>query len=132
MVDTKLYQVGINGPLNQRAIDFLLEVKITNKWSYKTLGEHLGISGPFAHAILHKPSNITTSTAMQTVAQGIDRLEKGITEAPELTGATAVSGWMLEHSYHLRSGVVVCFRLPEDITEKEAGRLGMFIQSLSQ
>lgn len=130
MTDTSKYQAATNGPLKQTAIDFLNKVRIENKFSYKALGEHLNISGPFAHAILNKPSNITTSTAMQHIAQGIEKLEGGDIATPENTDKVSAVEQMLDHTYHLRTGLAVKFQLPANVTPAEADRLCMFIKSI--
>ena len=132
MSNTEEYQKHTNGPLKPEAVAFLNDVRVKNHWSYKTLGEHLGISGAFAHNILNKGGNITTSTAMQWIAAGIDRLKGGDMTGPEATASSADTSPMLSHSYNLRNNLLVRFQLPADLSEREAERLAMFISSLAQ
>src|SRR5437016_12997874 len=98
MNNTEAYQQHNNGPLKPEAVAFLQDQRVKNHWSYKTLGEHLGISGAFAHNILNKGGNITTSTAMQWVADGIDRLKGGDMTGADAPASTADSNPMLSHS----------------------------------
>lgn len=130
MTDTTKYQLGLNKPLNQTTIEFLNKVRVDNHWSYKTLGEHLGCSGPFAHAILNKPSNITTATAMQRIAQGIEKLEHGDLSVSKRAEPSSDVAQMLDHTYYVRQGVPVSFKLPIDLTAAEAHRFGRFIESI--
>jgi hypothetical protein len=131
MNNTEAYQKHTNGPLKPEAVAFLHDQRVKNHWSYKTLGERLGISGAFAHNILNKGGNITTSTAMQWVAAGIDRLKSGDTTAGDAASATDSSP-MLSHSYNLRSNLLVRFQLPADLSDREAERLALFLRSLAQ
>ena len=131
MSNIERYQTKPNGPLNAQTIQFLDKTRVQRGWSYKTLGEYLGVSGPFAHAILNKPSNITTNTAMHKVAAGIDRLVADDFTKPSNAAAREQDGPSLEHTYHLRDGVQITLKLPVDLTEREAQRLSLFIQSLA-
>jgi hypothetical protein len=132
MKNTQAYQQHNNGPLKPEVVAFLQDLRVKNHWSYKTLGEHLGISGAFAHNILNKGGNITTSTAMQWVAAGIDRLKSGDMAGADAPASTADSSPMLSHSYNLRNNLLVRFQLPADLSEREAERLALFIRSLAQ
>jgi len=130
--NTEAYQQHNNGPLKPEAVAFLNGVRIKNHWSYKTLGEHLGISGAFAHNILNKGGNITTSTAMQYIAAGIERLKSGDMTPADAPATGGGSSPMLSHSYNLRNNMLLRFQLPADLTEREAERLALFIRSLAQ
>ncbi|MEA3054224.1 MAG: hypothetical protein QOG72_3127 [Sphingomonadales bacterium] len=128
MVNVEKYQQSKNGPLKTEVIAKLDSIRIAKGWSYKTLGEHLGISGPFAHAILNKPSNITTNTAMQKIAGGIERLESNDFSTPATP--TEQRGDLVDHRFDLRQDLTVRLWLPANLTEREVERLGFFMRSL--
>lgn len=127
MIDTTLYQAHHNGPLKPEVLDFLNGIRTKRNWTYAMMGKHLNTSGPNAHRILNKKGNITTSTPMPQIAEGIARLQEGEFELPagEVTG-------LLDHTFHLREGLQVTFSLPAVLTEREAERLSLFVRSLAQ
>ncbi len=122
------YQASHNGPLTRDTVEFLHEIRTRNGWSYAALGQRLGISQAFTHNILNKGMNISTDTYMTKVAAGIEALKQDA-EAP--FPRAPVKG-LLEHSYHLRDDLQVSFKLPSDLTSREAERLAQFICSLSR
>ena len=124
---TANYQSGHDGPLTKEAIDYLHSVRTKNGWSYERLANALGISGAFTHNLLNKNMNISTNTYMKKVAAGIEALKAtgGVGEKSE----TNVR--VLDHAFHLRDSLQVTFKLPVDLTEREAERLGNFIRSLA-
>jgi hypothetical protein len=134
MTNVSKYQQHRNGPLTPAAKDFLDKQRLQNSWSYKQLGERLGISGAFAHNILNKDMNITTNSYMPRIEEGIERLKSGQVDAPTSDEGGASNGGTptREHSYHLRDGLQVTFRLPADLTEREGERLALFIRSLAE
>lgn len=126
------YQEHHNGPLKPEVAAFLDELRIKNNWTYKALGERLGISQGFAHNIVQKHGNISTNTYMARMAHAIEKLKNGdMHKAGEPAGETQL-GAMREHGYHLRDDLQVVLRLPANLTEREAERLAMFIRSLAQ
>ena len=129
MTDVSKYQRSRNGPLKPEVQKFLDEQRLQNNWSYKQLGERLGISGAFAHNILNKDMNITTNSYMPKIEAGIDRIKGGDTQPQEMTSD---SSQLLEHTYHVRDGFKMKFELPADLTEREADRLALFIKSISR
>lgn len=128
MTDTP-YQISRNGPLTKDAVEFLRSARAKNGWSYAALGKRLGISQAFTHHILNKGSNISTDTYMTKVAAGIEAL-KGNAEAPPPAWQTKTR--LLEHFYHLRDDLQVSIKLPADLTDREAERLGRFVTSLAR
>ena len=131
MRDLSAYQVNPNGPLTKEAISILDDARLKYRWTYKTLGERLGISGGFAHNILNKGGNITTNTVMPRIADGIERLKAGETEISGEAVEGDDTAQLREHSYHLRSDLEIAVSLPLDLTEREAERLALFIRSLA-
>ncbi|GAO38361.1 hypothetical protein SCH01S_14_00250 [Sphingomonas changbaiensis NBRC 104936] len=132
MTDPASYQVHHNGPLKPEIIKFLNDLRVSKNWTYKALGDRLGISQAFAHNLLNKKGNISTSTYMTRVARGIERLQAGDTAKPEEAPVEGDTIAMRDHAYHLRDDLQVVLRLPADLTEREAQRLSLFIQSLAQ
>ena len=130
MTSTNSYQVSHNGPLTQEAKLYLLKVKEDNNWSYKSLAKRIGVSEAFAYHIIKKNQNITTATYYKVVEKGIDQLKTGDTSPPTAPVEDG-HGSLLDHSYHLREGLQVTFRLPSNLAEKETERLSMFIRSLA-
>ncbi|RZF60544.1 hypothetical protein EWE75_22595 [Sphingomonas populi] len=130
MTDYSALQQHHNGPLSEEAINFLHEVRLKYRWTYKVLGERLGISGGFAHNILNKNGNITTSTVMPKIAAGVERLKGGDTTAASEGVEDVGADTMLEHVFNLRPGLKVTFMLPADLTEKEGEKLALFMRSL--
>jgi hypothetical protein len=130
MTDVSKYQQSRNGPLTPEAQKFLDEQRLQNNWSYKQLGERLGISGAFAHNILNKNMNITTNSYMPKIEAGIDRIKRGDTQPQEMLGSS--SSQLLEHTYHVRDGFKMKFELPADLTEREADRLALFVKSIAR
>jgi len=126
------YQVHHNGPLKPEVIKYLHDMRIANHWTYKQLGERLGISQAFAHNILNKNMNISTNTYMARVAKGIERLEAGDVGLAKPPAGNLKDVRMQEHAYHLRDELRVSFSLPTDLTEREAERLALFMQSLAK
>ena len=121
------YQSGHDGPLTKEAIEYLHGVRIKNGWSYARLADTLGISGAFTHNLLNKSMNISTETYMKKVAAGIEALKASGGTAEKLETNVRI----LDHAFHLRDGLQVFFKLPFDLTEREAERLGSFIRSLT-
>ncbi len=127
MIDTTLYQAHHNGPLKPEIADLLNGIRTKRNWTYAIIGKHLNTSGANAHRILNKNGNITTTTPMPQIADGIARLQQGEFELPaaEATGR-------LDHTFHLREALQVTFSLPANLTEREAERLSLFVRSLAQ
>jgi hypothetical protein len=123
--DPTKYQVSPNGPLTPQTISRLIAVKERSGMAYAALGGKLGISGTFLHNLINKGTNIGTQH-IERIANAIDRLEN----PDHAVEADLVAGGMLQHSFHLRSGLQVVIELPDDLTDREADRLARFVQSL--
>jgi hypothetical protein len=133
MADPVTYQMIHNGPLNADIVTYLKGVLAERRWTYKRLGDSLGISGAFAHNLLNKGGNISTNTYMARVAQGIERMKSGDYAAPDAPDSVPeTNATFREHSFHLRDNLQVALKLPADLTEREAERLALFIRSLAQ
>ena len=127
------YQARPNGPLKPEIIEAINMARAKHNLSYKALGNQLNISGAFAYNVLNKNMNITTNPYMYKMAPGITALLRG-EKMPvcDVDGneADKHAGDTLEHSYQLRKDLTLKLSLPADLTDKEASRLALFIQSL--
>ena len=127
MIDPTKYQAHHNGPLKSEVADFLHQIRTKRNWTYAMIGQRLNTSGANAHRILNKSGNITTSSPMPQIAEGIARLEEGEFDLPQ-----AEATGLLNHTFHLRDTLQITFALPADLSEREAERLSLFVRSLAQ
>ena len=122
------YQRSPNGPLTVETVQRLVHIKERTGMSYAALGAKLGFSGTFLYNLMLKNANVGTQH-VERVARAIVRLEEGDSDeaAP---GEEAHTVDMLDHPFHLRADLQIVVSLPVDLTEREAERLGKFVQSL--
>lgn len=121
------FQDGPNGPLSAHALGRLKALKDQTGLSYAALGQKVGLSGTFVYNLMNKGMNVST-IHIKRMEEAVARMEAGEDLAPQ--SAASVGGDTLPHSYHLRPDFKVTISLPIDLTQKEAERLSLFIQSL--
>jgi hypothetical protein len=67
--------------------------------------------------------------AARGAIQGVGEIDQNTVEEPTEDDENGVST-MIEHTFNLRPGIRISIALPEDLTRREAERLGAFIQTL--